>query len=124
MERCTADNTLHPVFRPKLIRLQGLLIDRTQFRLFETFRSPVRQNWLYHTTESTNALAWESAHQYGMAADFACKRNGIWSWNENEPWPMIEEAAKECGLLVPIAWDKGHVEDPLFRAIRRTFNAV
>lgn len=54
--------------------------------VFEGFRSPKRQNWLYaqgRTREGaivTKARAWESAHQLGVAVDIAARVAGKWSW--------------------------------------------
>jgi hypothetical protein len=57
--------------------------------IFEGFRSPIRQDYLYAQGRTkkgrivTNAQAWESWHQYGMAFDIAFKRYGKWSWDFN-----------------------------------------
>lgn len=55
--------------------------------VFEGYRSPDRQDWLYaqgRTREGkivTKAKAWESTHQLGLAIDIALFINGKWSWD-------------------------------------------
>ena len=55
--------------------------------VFEGWRSPQRQDYLYSKGRTlpgktvTNARAWESLHAYGLAVDVALKINGKWSWD-------------------------------------------
>lgn len=55
--------------------------------IFEGFRNPVRQDFLYAQgrTESgkivTEKKGWESTHPYGVAFDVAYYINGRWSWD-------------------------------------------
>jgi hypothetical protein len=55
--------------------------------IFEGYRSPERQDWLYQSGRKrpgkrlTNAKGWNSWHQYGVACDVAFKLNGKWSWD-------------------------------------------
>lgn len=55
--------------------------------VFEGYRSPERQDWLYAQGRTrdgkvvTKARAWESWHQFGLACDIALLINGKWSWD-------------------------------------------
>jgi len=67
--------------------LQAALQDGHPIAIFETFRYPERQSHLFEIGRSqpgrkvTNADAWESWHNYGLAFDVACKINNRWSWD-------------------------------------------
>jgi len=97
---------------------------RATFRAYEGFRHPMRQYYLLKETSSTKAGPWESAHQYGLAVDFAVwaekpdGSGGFWGWPDDAPWGKLKDLARSFNLDVPIAWDRGHVEHPLFRKIR------
>lgn len=96
--------------------------DHYIFEPFEGLRLPIRQNHLL-TTGATKARPWQSAHQYGLAVDFACHRvrkNGVaiipeWKWPLSAPWDQLKSRAIAAGLDVPIEWDKGHVCSPDWR---------
>lgn len=111
---------LQPPFRSKIeamiIELASLRID---LAVFETYRHPERQAAL--TRDVTKALPWQSAHQYGLACDFArpLGRTG-YSWKVPAyHWRLLADAAIAQGLRVPSPeWDPGHVEDPAFQRIR------
>jgi peptidoglycan L-alanyl-D-glutamate endopeptidase CwlK len=90
------------------------------FALLEGFRSAERQNRLsqmgYHVTR---AAAYQSQHQFGMAADLAPIKDGRVSISERDPWTleayqMMGKAAAEEGLVWGGNWanlrDYGHVE--------------
>lgn len=110
---------MHPKVRGKFIELAKALehgfkqgATRTRFLPFETWRSPARQNYLYAQPERiTNAEAWESDHQYGIAADFVPKEKNMWSWAEEHDYGYLKAVAGRYGLSVPIAWDRVHVTD-------------
>lgn len=86
----------------------------SQFRVFETYRSPTRQQELRAKGNVTKAGPFESAHQFGLAVDFIPWDGEIWSWDGRHDWSFLHKAAKAYGLDVPISWDKGHVEHPLW----------
>lgn len=47
----------------------------------------------------TDAKPWQSAHQYGMAVDFAPLVNGKLDWNGSDPiWDRVGARAVACGL--------------------------
>lgn len=113
----TADlSLLHPVVRSKVIAIQKALDDEgIPLRVFESFRHPQRQRDLFNQGNGvTNADAWESYHQYGLAADFVLFINGNWSWStakfeERQAWDRYHEIAREAGLE-PLSWEKPHVQ--------------
>lgn len=93
---------------------------RTAFRLFEGYRSPARQNYLFNQTpQVTKAHAWTSAHNYGLACDFVAWvfEDGVWqwSWESHHDWAFLKQRAAIFGLTVPITWDIGHVEHPAWK---------
>jgi len=87
--------------------------------IIEGYRSPERQNALAQMGGSvTNAKAFQSYHQYGLAADSAFMRNGKLVITEKDPWAMrgyqlYGEVAESVGLTWGGRWkmmDLGHVE--------------
>ena len=91
----------------------------TLFLPFEGFRSPERQNYLFHVEKTTKAKAWQSAHNYGLAVDYVAFENGKWSWSQHHDWAGLKTAAINRGLLVPIQWDRPHVEHPVWFQIKQ-----
>lgn len=98
---------------------------RYRFEPFEGFRNPARQNYLFAVSKTTKARPWQSAHQYGLAVDFACRRivkdhapGEGWYWLDDAPWGQLKSLARGEGLDIPIAWDKGHVEHPIWNKIK------
>ncbi len=87
--------------------------------LLEGWRSPDRQRLLAaRGANVTMAGAWQSYHQYGLAADCAFLRNGKLLITEKDPWAMrgyqlYGEVAERLGLTWGGRWqmmDLGHVE--------------
>jgi peptidoglycan L-alanyl-D-glutamate endopeptidase CwlK len=87
--------------------------------LIEGYRSPERQNMLAGFGSSvTNAAAFQSYHQYGLAGDCAFLRNGKLVISEKDPWAMegyrlYGEVAGSVGLTWGGNWklmDFGHTE--------------
>ena len=100
---------LHPIFRRKARELlHQLAAEGIPFRLFEGFRSPQRQQYLYAQGRTrpgpviTKAPPWSSYHQYGLAGDFVLFENGQWSWDSSGPrthfWTRLQAAGKQLGL--------------------------
>ncbi len=89
------------------------------FEIFEAYRTPQRQQWLYAQGRTrsgpivTKAQAWQSYHQYGLAADFVLKINGIWSWSSSGPWKNawkdLHRIAEAEGLE-PLSWELPHLQ--------------
>lgn len=87
--------------------------------LLEGYRSPERQNMLAAKgAHVTQAKAWQSYHQYGLAADCAFMRAGKLVISERDPWAMrgyelFGQVAEQIGLTWGGRWqmlDLGHVE--------------
>ena len=107
-------------FRQRLLTVYKLMAQRGyEVILLEGFRSPERQAMLARLgTHVTNATAYQSYHQYGLAADSAFFRNGKVIISEKDPWAMeayrqFGELAESVGLVWGGRWrmmDFGHVE--------------
>jgi hypothetical protein len=113
---------LQPDFR---MRVEDLLIDldmimpNHNWQIFEAYRHPARQEWLFENTTATKAGPWESAHQYGLAVDLVPRPSGKWTWDEGIHWGLMKKAAVSHGLLVPISWDRAHVVDVRWAKVQR-----
>lgn len=89
------------------------------FALFEGFRTPERQDWLYAQGRTrpggivTRARPWQSYHQYGLACDLVLFENGGWSWNTAGPragwWTQMEQVARTHHLRT-LSFERPHVE--------------
>ena len=111
---------LHPVFREKARALLDTLeAERLPFRLFEGFRSPERQHYLYAQGRTrpgaivTKARPWTSYHQYGLAGDFVIFEQGAWSWDAGgvnaKRWKRLAEAGRQLGLE-PLRFEAPHLQ--------------
>jgi peptidoglycan L-alanyl-D-glutamate endopeptidase CwlK len=87
--------------------------------ILEGYRSPERQNLLAAAGSSvTNARAFQSYHQFGLAADCAFLRDGKLVISEKDPWAMrgyqlYGATAEAAGLHWGGRWtmmDFGHTE--------------
>jgi peptidoglycan L-alanyl-D-glutamate endopeptidase CwlK len=87
--------------------------------ILEGYRSPERQNLLASAGASvTNARAFQSYHQFGLAADCAFLRDGKLVISEKDPWAMrgyqlYGATAEAAGLHWGGRWammDFGHTE--------------
>lgn len=112
---------LHADFRQRLLLAFKLMRERHGYEmaLIEGYRSPERQTLLQSLGPSvTNAGAFQSYHQYGLAADCAFLRDGQLVISERDPWAMRGyvlwgEIAESIGLTWGGRWtlmDFGHVE--------------
>ena len=102
---------LHPVF---LDRLETVLAKSDEkgyhFAVFEAWRSPERQRYLYaKRPRVTRAKPWQSIHQYGLAADIVWCENGRWSWSHKHPWDWLHTVAYALGLF-PLSFEKPHLQ--------------
>lgn len=108
-------------FRQRLLLAYRLMRDEHGYEmaLLEGYRSPERQNQLASLgTHVTNAVAWQSYHQHGLAADSAFMRAGKLVISERDPWAakgyeLYGEVAQRVGLTWGGRWqnaDLGHVE--------------
>lgn len=84
--------------------------------IFEAWRAPNRQAWLYEQGRSTpgkivtNAKAWQSWHQYGLAVDIVfLDDKGNYSWAGD--FKKISQYFTRYGLSWPLPdTDAGHYE--------------
>ncbi|SDF77243.1 peptidoglycan L-alanyl-D-glutamate endopeptidase CwlK [Massilia sp. PDC64] len=90
-----------------------------EMAILEGYRSAARQDALAALGPGvTNARAWQSWHQYGLAADCAFVRDGKLVISEKDPWAMrgyqlYGQVAESVGLTWGGRWkmmDLGHTE--------------
>jgi peptidoglycan LD-endopeptidase CwlK len=90
-----------------------------EMAILEGYRSPERQDMLSKLgSQITSAKAFQSYHQYGLAADCAFLRDGKLVISEKDPWAMkgyalYGEVAESLGLTWGGRWrmmDFGHIE--------------
>jgi len=114
---------LHPRFREALVNLLAkAAAEGRPFRLFEAFRTPERQAWLYEQGRTrpggivTKARPWQSFHQFGLGADLVLFVNGQWTWSGDgvlgEHWRRLPKLAADVGLR-SLSWEAPHVEWPV-----------
>ncbi len=105
--------------QPVLLVISRLQLRGYAFVLLEGYRSPERQEKLADLgSHVTNARAFQSKHQFGVAADLAPLRGGKLIISERDPWAMkaylaLGEEAEKAGLTWGGRWwfkDYGHVE--------------
>jgi peptidoglycan LD-endopeptidase CwlK len=112
---------LYPDFRQRLLVVFKIMKERYGYdmALIEGYRSPERQAILASQGSSvTNAGAYQSYHQYGLAADCGFFRDGKLVISEKDPWAMrgyqlYGQVAEAAGLVWGGEWkmmDLGHVE--------------
>lgn len=119
----TADrdwSKLSPQFTQPVLRVLARLQERGfPFALLEGYRSPERQEMLADMgNQVTNARAFQSKHQFGLAVDLAPMRDGKLLISERDPWAMqayiaLGEEAEKAGLVWGGVWsfkDYGHIE--------------
>ncbi|MYN07686.1 M15 family metallopeptidase [Pseudoduganella aquatica] len=111
----------HPDFEQRLLMVFRIMKEQHGYdmALLEGYRSPERQDLLASAGASvTNARAFQSYHQFGLAADCAFLRDGKLVISEKDPWAMrgyrlYGEAAEAAGLSWGGRWtmmDFGHAE--------------
>lgn len=111
---------LDPDFRQRLLAVFQMMANHGyQMVLLEGYRSPERQASLAKLgPHVTNAGAFQSYHQFGLAADSAFYRDGRIVISERDPWAMegyrlYGQYAESAGLVWGGRWkmmDFGHVE--------------
>lgn len=82
--------------------------------IYETWRAPMRQNMLMKKNDgTTNASAWHSFHQYGLAMDFAYGGPKKWNWPDNNhsvAWEKPAQIFIEHGMDWGGPADAGHIQ--------------
>ncbi|WP_373988098.1 M15 family metallopeptidase [Duganella sp. BuS-21] len=112
---------LDPAFAQRLLLVFRIMQERHGYdmAILEGYRSPERQNALAAAGPNvTNARAFQSYHQFGLAADCAFLRDGKLVISERDPWAMrgyqlYGAAAEAAGLTWGGNWtmmDFGHAE--------------
>lgn len=112
---------MNPAYAQRLLMAFKIMKEQHGYdmAILEGYRSPERQNKLAAMGSSvTNAAAFQSWHQYGLAADCAFLRNGKIVISEKDPWAMrgyqlYGEVAESVGLTWGGRWkmmDFGHTE--------------
>lgn len=112
---------LDPGFRQRMLAVFRIMKERYGYdmALIEGYRSPERQNELATKGGSvTNAKAYQSYHQFGLAADCGFYRDGQLVISETDPsamrgYQLYGQVAAAAGLVWGGQWkmmDLGHVE--------------
>lgn len=137
---------LHPKFARAVVKLNKLCsggyqtgITKTNFKVFETFRHPTRQNDLF-AKGTSKARQFTSAHQLGLAVDMVPYLNAEeatalgerigervmpgWNWHSSHDWDFLRRSAQQVGLLVPMQWDRAHVEHPDWPTLLMWMNKI
>ena len=121
---------LHPEYSQRLLLAFKIMKEKYGYEmaLLEGYRSPARQDALAQMGSTvTSARAFQSWHQYGLAADCAFWREGKLVISEKDPWAMrgyqlYGEVAESLGLTWGGRWtmmDFGHTELRLRGVMRR-----
>ena len=121
---------LHGDFSQRLLLAFKIMKEKHGYdmALLEGYRSPARQDLLAQAgSQVTNARAFQSWHQYGLAADCAFLRDGKLVISEKDPWAMrgyqlYGEVAESLGLTWGGRWtmmDFGHTELRMRGVMRR-----
>lgn len=108
-------------FARRLLAVFNVMRERHGYEmaLLEGYRSPERQDRLAAAgSHVSNARAFQSFHQFGLAADCAFIREGKLVISERDPWAMrgyqlYGEAAEAVGMVWGGRWtmmDFGHTE--------------
>jgi peptidoglycan LD-endopeptidase CwlK len=112
---------LDPAFTQRLLLIFKIMREQHGYEMviLEGYRSPERQNDLARMGGSvTNAKAFQSYHQYGLAADSAFMLNGKLVISEKDAWAMkgyvlYGQVSESVGLHWGGRWkmlDFGHIE--------------
>jgi peptidoglycan hydrolase-like protein with peptidoglycan-binding domain len=113
---------LHPTVRAKVSSIQTQLdAEGIPLRVFESYRTPERQNYLYAQGRTrpggivTYKKAWGSYHQYGLAVDFVFYENNKWNWGpegskKHQRWyKRLHELGAYYGLE-PLGFETPHLQ--------------
>ncbi|WP_317205439.1 M15 family metallopeptidase [Janthinobacterium sp.] len=112
---------LNPAYAQRLLLVFKIMKEQHGYdmAILEGYRSPERQNMLAGMGSNvTNAAAFQSWHQYGLAADCAFLRDGKLVISEKDAWAMrgyrlYGEVAASVGMTWGGNWkmmDFGHTE--------------
>lgn len=123
-QRSTNLDLLHPAMRASAVELLAAT-ERlgVKFIIWEAYRHPERQDYLYRTKTKTRsgkwirrtrARAWTSYHQYGVACDFVLDMPGHGKWANSKPehkawWNVLHGNGELVGLR-PLGFEKPHMQ--------------
>lgn len=121
---------LNPEYSQRLLLAFKIMKEKYGYEmtLLEGYRSAARQDMLAKMgNQVTNARAWQSWHQYGLAGDCAFWRDNKIVISEKDPWAMrgyqlYGQVAESLGLTWGGRWtmmDLGHTELRLRGVMRR-----
>ena len=121
---------LDPDFSRRMLMVFRIMKEQHGYdmAILEGYRSPERQNALAAAGPNvTNAKAFQSYHQFGLAADCAFLRDGKLVISEKDPWAMrgyrlYGEVAESVGLTWGGRWtmmDFGHTELRVAGTVRK-----
>ncbi|GAB3054912.1 M15 family metallopeptidase [Acinetobacter apis] len=114
-------NRMNSRYKQRLLMVFKIMKERYNYDLvlLEGYRSPERQNGLSRDSNTTHAKAFQSYHQFGLAADVAFKKGNKIIISERDPWAwkgyqLYGEVAESVGLTWGGRWktiqDYGHTE--------------
>lgn len=114
-------NRMNSRYKQRLLMVFKIMKEQYNYDLvlLEGYRSPERQNALSNDRNTTHAKAFQSYHQFGLAADVAFKRGNKIVISERDPWAWqayqrYGEVAESVGLTWGGRWktiqDYGHTE--------------
>ena len=96
---------IHPNLQQRVLAIHEVMRRQYGYQmvLVEGYRSPERQAELIKRGNATRAGAWQSCHQYGMAADSAPIRDGQLQWDMSDEWTrrgyqLYGALARQAGL--------------------------
>lgn len=105
---------LAPFFREKL---EDALTDCQalghKIEVFEGYRTPERQNWLFDQGRNrpgnviTRAKGGQSWHNYSLAVDIAFKSGKKWTWEGD--WTAVQNVMFSYGFE-SLTWEKSHFQ--------------
>jgi hypothetical protein len=109
-------NSLHPIFRDKVIELFRLCKARgIELVIVETYRTHSKQReYKAMGKKYTRTGAGKSRHQYGLAIDIVPLKDSIPQWDNHVLWKKIGITGERLGLRWGGRWkhlyDPGHFE--------------
>jgi peptidoglycan L-alanyl-D-glutamate endopeptidase CwlK len=120
-------NLMHPNLRADLLRdyieINDQLPAGITLRFAQTYRSPAEQHALFlKRPKVTNADAYQSNHNYGLAFDIVILKNGVAKWRVDANWMKVVNFFKSKGWKWGGDWrsfkDYPHLEKTFGNSIR------
>lgn len=90
---------LHPMMRSAAAEvIRQCQAEKLPFKVYEGYRFPRRQSQMFLDQRSKYG-AWQSYHNYGLAADFVLFLEGKWVWANNSLYDHLWQRLQEIGEL-------------------------